>query len=109
VVVIFQDKVNWKKFVFISMFLSVLLLNLGKENIAYILHRCSFIAKCCTYYIIVDATIYEKQSSGATGLSLGLAIVLAGLPTYIQQFREIQNTKFLYLLSSMYSFVFLIT
>jgi len=101
-----SDKVNWKRFVFISMFLSVLLLNLGKENIWLFALGVALLQSAVPITLLLMQQYMRNSPAVATGLSLGLAIVLAGMPTYIQQFREIQGHKIFILLLSI---VFLIS
>jgi len=43
----------------------------------------------------------QSRPATATALSLGIAIVLAGLPTYIEQFRAMQSNIYFLLLISL--------
>lgn len=95
-----SDKVNWKRFVFISMFLSVVLLNFGKENIWLFGLGIALLQSAVPITLLLMQQYMRNTPAVAAGLSLGVAIVLAGLPTYIEQFREIQEDKIFILLLS---------
>lgn len=44
----------------------------------------------------------QNSPAMATGLSLGVAIALAGLPTYLEQFRSVQNNKMVFLVFTLF-------
>ncbi|MBK6276458.1 MAG: hypothetical protein IPF58_18010 [Saprospirales bacterium] len=52
--------------------------------------------------LLLMQNFMRNSPATATGLSLGVAIALAGLPTYLQQFRQIQNNKLVFLVFSMF-------
>ena len=94
------DKVDWKKFVFISMLSSAILLNIGKNYFPVFCIGVALLQSAVPITLLLMQNYMQKSPAAAAGLSLGVAVILAGLPTYFEQFRLIQyNKSFVLLLS----------
>lgn len=87
------SKVDWKKFVFVSMILSALLLNFGKNELPIFCMGVALLQSAVPVTLLLMQQYMKKSPAIAAGLSLGISIVLAGLPTYTEQFRLLQNNK----------------
>ncbi len=95
-----SDKVDWKKFVFVSTVTSAILLNIGKNYFPVFCIGVALLQSAVPITLILMQNYMQKSPATAAGLSLGIAIFLAGFPTYIEQFRLMQNGKgFILLLS----------
>jgi FSR family fosmidomycin resistance protein-like MFS transporter len=94
------DKVDWKKFVFVSILCSALLLNAGKYYFPVFCVGVALLQSAVPVTLLLMQNYMRNRPATASGLSLGAAIIIAGLPTYFEQFRLVQNNKiFLILLS----------
>ncbi len=99
------DKVDWKKFVLVSIFCSAVLLNVGKNYFPVFCLGVALLQSAVPVTLLLMQDYMQNSPATATGLSLGVAIVLAGLPTYSSEFRLIQDNKiFLLLLSILFIF-----
>ena len=97
------NKVEWKKFVILSMFGSILLLNIGKDYFPVFCVGVALLQSAVPITLLLMQNYMQSTPATATGLSLGVAIALAGLPTYFEQFRLIQNNRsFIILLSILF-------
>ncbi len=95
-----SDRVDWKKFVFISVFSSAILLNIGKDNLPIFCIGVALLQSAVPISLLLMQQYLKKSPAFGAGLSLGISIILAGIPTYIDQFRSLQGNKsFLILLS----------
>lgn len=100
-----SDKVDWRKFVFVTIIASVILLNIGKYYFPVFCIGVALLQSAVPITLVLMQNYMKNSPATAAGLSLGVAIALAGLPTYINQFRLIQDNKiFLLLLSIAYIF-----
>ena len=91
-------KIPWKKYVFFSMIGTVLLLNINIKNLWLFCIAVALLQSAVPITLLLMQNYLKNQPATATGLSLGIAIVLAGIPTYIESFRQIQHNKFLFIL-----------
>ncbi|HQV77837.1 MAG TPA: MFS transporter [Chitinophagales bacterium] len=100
-----SDKVDWRKFVFVTLIFSTILLNIGKNYLPVFCIGVALLQSAVPITLVLMQNYMQKNPATAAGLSLGVAIALAGLPTYLNQFRLIQDNKtFLLLLSIAYIF-----
>jgi hypothetical protein len=97
-----SDKVNWKKFVFITTIGAAIFLNIGKNILPIFCIGVALLQSAVPITLLLMQNFMRNSPATATGLSLGVAIALAGLPTYLQQFRQIQNNKLVFLVFSMF-------
>ncbi len=101
----FSDKIGWKKWIFVTLLLSVLFLTFGKQYFPLVCVGIVCLQSAVPItMVLVQHQIKNSPATGA-GLALGFSIILAGLPSYVQQFRNIQtNTLFLLVLSMVFVF-----
>lgn len=97
------DKVDWRKFVFITIIVSTILLNVGKNYFPVFCVGVAVLQSAVPVTLVLMQNYLRKSPAMAAGLALGIAIIVAGLPAYVNQFRLVQNNKlFLLLLSIAY-------
>lgn len=94
------DKVDWKKFVFVSILCAALLLNAGKNYFPVFCAGVALLQSAVPVTLLLMQNYMRNRPATASGLSLGVAILIAGLPTYFEQFRLIQNNKMFVILLS---------
>ncbi len=101
----FSDKIGWKKWIFVTLLLSVFFLTFGKQYFPLVCVGIACLQSAVPItMVLVQHQIKNSPATGA-GLALGFSIILAGLPSYVQQFRNIQtNTLFLLVLSMVFVF-----
>ena len=98
-----SDRADWKKFVSFSLISSVILLGIGKYYFSALCLGVALLQSAVPITLVLMQNYMKNSPATAAGLSLGVAIALAGLPTYLNQFRLIQHNKvFLLLLSIAY-------
>jgi len=85
------DKVDGKKFIMISILFSAILLNVGKQNIWIISIGTALLQSAVPITLLMVQQFLKNKPATGAGIALGMAIALAGLPTYFQEFRSIQN------------------
>jgi predicted MFS family arabinose efflux permease len=77
------DKIGWKKFVYITLPIALVLFQFGKENI----YALSFGIACLQSSVPITLLLMNKSlpmyPATATALSVGTSIALAGLPVYL--------------------------
>lgn len=88
-----SDKVDWKKFVFSTTIGAAIFLNLDKNSLPMFCIGVALLQSAVPITLLLMQNYLRNSPATATGLSLGVAIALAGLPTYLQQFRNIQSNK----------------
>jgi hypothetical protein len=76
------DKMGVKKFIYITLITALLLFQFGKENIYMLCAGIAF-AKLGTRYLVDDGAKLPLHPASAASFSLGLSIVLAGLPLFL--------------------------
>lgn len=91
------NKVGWKKFVLVSMLGSAVLLNAGKDYFPAFCVGVALLQSAVPITLLLMQNYMQNSPATATGLSLGIAIVFAGLPTYFEQFRSVQNNRSFFL------------
>ena len=82
------DKIGWKKFVYITLPIALLLFQFGKENI----YALGFGIACLQSSVPLTLLLMGKSlpfyPATATAMSLGTSIALAGFPIYLLQNRS---------------------
>jgi len=92
------DRVSWKKFVYITTFLSAILLTAGKtyQPLFYIGVAC--LQSGIPITLVLMQNLLRTMPATASGLALGVALVLSGLPMYVNQFRLLQDKTSIFIL-----------
>lgn len=93
-----SDKVDWKKFIFISMSGAVLSLHIGRDYFPLMCVGVALLQSAVPLTLLLMQQYLQSTPATASGLSLGIAIVLAGLPAYTEQFRLVQRANGFWLL-----------
>lgn len=87
------DRMHWKRFTFIALGASAALLAFGKESLVLFCAGIFFLQSVVPVTLWVMQQYLRQQPAAATALSLGTAIILAGLPAYLDSYRAIQWDK----------------
>ena len=95
-----SDKIDWKKFVFTTTILAAVLLTFGKNELPVFCLGVALLQSAVPITLLLMQQYMQNSPAIAAGLSLGISIALAGLPTYTEQFRLIQSNKISLLLIS---------
>jgi MFS transporter, FSR family, fosmidomycin resistance protein len=77
------DKIGWKKYVYISLPLALLLLQFGKHNIVALAFGVACLQSSVPITLLLMARSLPLYPATATALSLGTSVALAGLPLYM--------------------------
>lgn len=77
------DKIGWKKFVYISLPLALILLQFGKENIYALAFGIACLQSSVPVTLMLMAKSLPRYPATATAMSLGASIALAGLPLFM--------------------------
>lgn len=77
------DKIGWKKFVYITLPLALLLFQFGKENIYALAFGIACLQSSVPITLLLMGQSLPIYPATATALSLGTSIALAGLPLYL--------------------------
>ncbi|MEP6675286.1 MAG: hypothetical protein ABJA78_09025 [Ferruginibacter sp.] len=77
------DKIGWKKYVYISLPLALILLQFGKENIYALAFGIACLQSSVPITLMLMGQSLSLYPATATALSLGTSIALAGLPLYM--------------------------
>ena len=101
------DAIGWKKFVYITLPLSFLLFQFGKENIYALAFGVACLQSSVPLTLLLMSRSLPYYPATATALSIGTSVALAGLPLYmvnasfdfISWFRH--NPLFIIIFSSM--------
>lgn len=102
------DKIGWKKFVYISLPLALLLFQFGKENIYALAFGIACLQSSVPITLLLMARSLPQYPATATALSLGTSIALAGLPLYMMPDQKIVNDFFSNPFITAAAFLFLI-
>lgn len=94
------NKVNWRKFVFVSIIAAVILINFSSDHLVLFCIGVALLQSAVPITLLLMQNYMQTRPATATAVCLGIAIVLAGLPTYIEQFRAMQNNVYFLLLIS---------
>ena len=82
------DKIGWKKFVYISLPIALLLFQFGKENIYALAFGIACLQSSVPITLLLMSRSLPLYPATATALSLGTSIALAGLPIYLISERK---------------------
>lgn len=77
------DKIGWKKFVYISLPLALLLFQLGKENIYALAFGIACLQSSVPVTLLLMSNSLVRYPATATALSVGTSIAFAGLPLFM--------------------------
>jgi len=77
------DKIGWKRFVYISLPLALLLLQLGKENIYALAFGIACLQSSVPITLLLMSNSLPQYPATATALSLGTSVAFAGLPIFL--------------------------
>ncbi len=77
------DKIGWKKFVYITLPIALLLFQFGKENIYALAFGIACLQSSVPITLLLMSRSLPLYPATATALSLGTSIALAGLPVYL--------------------------
>lgn len=80
---VIADKIGWKRFVYISLPLALLLLQLGKENIYAIAFGIACLQSSVPITLLLMSNSLMQYPATATALSLGTSVAFAGLPIFL--------------------------
>ena len=94
------DKTDWKRFVLVSMISSAILLNAGKNYLPVFCLGVALLQSAVPVALLLMQQYLKNSPATGAGLSLGLSIVLGGIPPYIEQFRIYKDNKILLILLS---------
>jgi MFS transporter, FSR family, fosmidomycin resistance protein len=83
------DKIGWKKYVYISLPLALLLFQFGKDNIVALGFGIACLQSSVPITLLLMARSLPQYPATATALSLGTSVALAGLPLYLVSSRHI--------------------
>lgn len=90
-------KIDWKKYTFVSVIGAVLFLNIDKGNLILFCVGVALLQSAVPITLLLMQNHWKQQPAIASGLSLGIAVILAGIPTYIETFRQFQNNTFFFI------------
>ncbi len=77
------DKIGWKRFIYISLPLALLLFQFGKENIYALAFGIACLQSSVPITLLLMGRSLPQYPATAAALSLGTSIALAGLPLYL--------------------------
>ncbi len=83
------DKIGWKKYVYISLPLALLLFQFGKDNIIALGFGIACLQSSVPITLLLMARSLPLYPATATALSLGTNVALAGLPLYLVSSRHV--------------------
>jgi FSR family fosmidomycin resistance protein-like MFS transporter len=102
------DKIGWKKFVYISLPLALLLFQFGKENIYALAFGIACLQSSVPITLLLMGRSLPQYPATATALSLGTSIALAGLPLYMMPGQKLLNNFFSNPVTTAAAFIFLL-
>jgi len=82
------DKIGWKKFVYISLPIALLLFQFGKDNIYALAFGIACLQSSVPITLLLMSNSLPLYPATATALSLGTSIAFAGLPVYLISERK---------------------
>jgi len=83
------DKIGWKKFVYITLPIALLLFQFGKENIYALAFGIACLQSSVPVTLLLMSRSLPLYPATATAFSLGTSIALAGLPLYLVSDKKI--------------------
>ncbi len=99
---ILSNQTQPRIFILITTTVAAVLLNLGKDVLVIFCLGIAMLQSAVPVTLLWMQNYMRRHPATATGLSLGVAIILAGLPTYLQEFRMLQYSKVAFLIFSMF-------
>ena len=88
------DRIGWKKFIYISLPLALLLFQFGKDNIYALSFGIACLQSSVPITLMLMAGSLPRYPATATALSLGTSVTLAGLPLYLMPGKSIMSNFF---------------
>jgi len=88
------DRIGWKKFVYITLPLALLLFQFGKENIYALAIGIACLQSSVPITFLMISRSLPLYPATATAFSLGTSIALAGLPLYLINDRNVIMENF---------------
>lgn len=88
------DKVGWKTWIYITLPLSFILFQFGKENIYMIAFGIACLQSSVPLTIMLMHKSIPSMPGSATALSLGTCILIAGIPLYAMKSNSILTIAF---------------
>jgi MFS transporter, FSR family, fosmidomycin resistance protein len=85
------DKIGWKKYVYISLPLALLLFQLGSHHIVALAFGVACLQSSVPITLLLMARSLPLYPATATALSLGTSVALAGLPLYMANGATVQS------------------
>lgn len=93
------DRIGWKKYVYISLPIALLLLTAGKQNIYALAFGIACLQSSVPITLLLMSQSLPLFPATATALSLGTSVALAGLPLYANMDKiNVQSHSFFWLL-----------
>lgn len=83
------DKIGWKKYVYITLPLALLLFQLGKHNLYALAFGIACLQSSVPITLLLMGRSLPQFPATATALSLGTSIALAGLPMYMLSSKQV--------------------
>jgi FSR family fosmidomycin resistance protein-like MFS transporter len=83
------DKIGWKRFIYISLPIALVLFQFGKENIYALAFGIACLQSSVPVTLLLMSRSLPLYPATATALSLGTSIALAGLPVYMISEKKI--------------------
>jgi MFS family permease len=80
------DKYNWKYWIYLSSIVAVLCLQFGKNNLLILCIGVSCLQSTVPITLVLMQHFLSKMPATASGLALGMAIMLAGFPMFLNIF-----------------------
>jgi MFS transporter, FSR family, fosmidomycin resistance protein len=77
------DKIGWKKYVYITLPIALILFQFGKENIYALAFGIACLQSSVPITLLLMSKSLPMYPATATALSVGTSIALAGLPVYL--------------------------
>ncbi len=88
------DKIGWKKFVYITLPLALLLFQFGKQNIYALAFGIACLQSSVPITLLLMSRSLSIYPATATALSLGASVAIAGLPLFLINDKRIVNQYF---------------
>jgi FSR family fosmidomycin resistance protein-like MFS transporter len=88
------DRIGWKKFIYITLPLALILFQFGKENIYALAFGIACLQSSVPITLLLMARSLPRYPATATAMSLGASIALAGLPLYLIKDQQRVNNYF---------------
>lgn len=83
------DRIGWKKYVYISLPLALLLFQFGKDNIYALAFGIACLQSSVPITLLLMSQSLRLYPATATALSLGASVAIAGLPLYMMSAKSV--------------------